>query len=365
MDDLKFTFNASFKKESIKDRSMIISGELVDTSVCANNFAIDEEEFPSMVKQLPSITLRVDHSRSVRDVIGGFTEGTHDVENSRILFKAEVDDKAVQKQIEKGRLKFVSIGATAKAFCSKCNKPTRPIKTCKCVEAHEIIRAVKLREVSIITEPAYPTSEFRPVSFIASIDSALNSLKVTNGSSKEEGVLEQDNKKIGEKREMPKEKEEEEKEKVKATVINPISENTITSLTNKFETLIKRLETLETRAKKEDKAIAEATHKAEEEAKLKKEAELIKKLEDAIDKKFEEVTKKVKPKEEEEEKEKKVKKEETEKKEPVKKEPKKEETLVEGAKVEDAEGESEVEAVEQPKWFEEIRAFAEKEGILN
>ena len=386
MNDLNFTWNAGLQADHHNpDDSMVISGELVNASVCANNFAIDLKEFPKIVEQIPNATLRLDHSKSARDVIGGLKHGEYDEVNKRILFEAEVDDPQIQRMISKGRLKYISIGASADAFCSICDKSSKPVKLCKCKGSHDVIRNIKLKEASIITEPAYTTSEFHPVSFLASLGNALNEFEnvATDSSVKEEGG--EQNKNKNEEKKMSEEK----KEEVKATTLKPAGSDAVVLLAEKLEGIIKRMESMEAKQKKDDedeerkkKEEAEKAKKEEEQTKIKKQEETFTKLENLITK-FDEAFK-PKPKKEDDEDESKKKEggipkdvpkskfekkpfppeeeDEDEKKPP--KEVKKE--AVQATKVESPEGSTiDVNAASPTKWWEEIKAAAQKAGILD
>jgi len=360
MKNLEFTWNAGLDNfDSSDDESLVISGILVDASVCANNFAIDEAELPKIAEQLKNATLRVDHSKSARDVIGGFKSGTYDAKNKRVLFEAEVDDPVIKRSIIKGRLKYISIGASADAFCSKCDKPTKPIKMCKCKDSHDVIRNTKLKEGSIITEPAYQTSEFHPVSFVASIESALTAFDTAAAdSSKEEGVAGQV-KNLEEKKEMP-----DKEEKVEATTLKPAGKDAVVllgeqleAISTKLESLIKKKEDEERKKKDED----EAKKKKDEDETKKKESDQFTKFEQSIaglstklDEALKVKVKKEPPTEEEDEEKKKCKKEEVATTAPIK-----------GAKVEKPDASTDVTATEEVPWWGEIKAAAQKLGIMD
>jgi hypothetical protein len=375
MDNLKFDWHANIiesKQNENKEElgTLLISGELVNGDVCANNFALDIDELPKVASQVKDATLRLDHSKSARDVIGGFRLGSYDEKNKRVMFEAEIDDPSIQRSIMKGRLKYISIGASADAFCSKCNSPSRPIKTCKCKGSHDIIKNIKLKEASIVTEPAYRTSEFSPMGFAASITAALAAVQVTPNSSEEEKAGPFINKTAEEKINMT--------EDIKATTLKPAGVDAVVLLGEKLEAIASQLAKYEERFRKEE----EAKKKAEIEENKKKEEEEVKKKEEVATKleqlssavaKFEELMKvkvkkdetssgipkdvpaskfeKTAPCEEEEE--------EPEEEETVKK-AKKKEAPVKGAKVESPEETAQdVTAEAIPAWFKEIRAFAE------
>ena len=368
MDNLKFDWQAGLAEGSKEvDGSLLISGELVNAEVCANNFALDADELPKLAAQVKNITLRLDHSKAVRDIIGGLRLGTYDNEKKRVMFEAEVDDPAIQKAIMKGRLKYVSIGASADAFCSKCSQPSRP-RLCKCKGAHDIIKNIQLKEASIVSEPAYKSSSFSPQGFIASITSALAEEIVTPNSSKiEDEARPLENKNLGEK-EMSKE--------IEATTLKPAGTDAIVVLAEKLEAIAGTVAKMEARFKKEEEEKVKKEKEIEEvkksEAFTKLEA-LALKLEEFMKPKKEETStgipkdvptskfEETKPKKEFPPKDK-APEEEEEEECPAKKAKKKETT---GSKVEDASGNTNVTADAVPAWFKEIRAYAEKAGILD
>lgn len=176
---VEFTWQAGFeaKKEVDTSDPFRIKGVLVDASVNKNRFRIDEPEFPFIEKQVTSGTLRIDHGKSVRDVIGGFTDAKWNPETKQLMFEAEIDDPQIQMLAKKGRIKFISIGASADAFCSECGKPAGPYRACKCKGAHDVIKNVKFKEGSIVLEPAYEKAEWSPTGFMASLNTALGEYK--------------------------------------------------------------------------------------------------------------------------------------------------------------------------------------------
>ena len=375
-ENLKFTWQTSINADSKQTEAgtLLISGELVNADVCANNFALDAEELSKVASQVKGATLRVDHSKSARDVVGGLTLGTHDPKGNKVFFEAEVDDPIIQRSIMKGRLKYVSIGASADAFCSKCGKTSKP-RLCSCKGAHDVIRNIQLKEASIVTEPAYKNSSFSPQGFTAAITSALAEDLVTPNSSKDEDEARPlENKIKGENKIMS--------EEIKATTLKPAGGDAVVLLAEKLEGLAASISKMEERFKKSE----------EDEVKKKKEVEETKKNEaftklEALAVKLEEF---MKPKKEEtskgipkdvpsskfEEDESKAKKEfpiKEKKETPAEEEPdeddvpvKKAKKEAKGSKVEDASGNSNsFTAEEVPTWFKEIRAFAEKNGVLD
>ena len=362
MPELKFDWNATIEsEEKVESNSLKIKGVLVDTSVCSNNFAVDENEFPKLITQIPGTQLRIDHGKSVRDIIGALTKSEYDKEKKLVTFEAEVDEPDIQRKILKNRVRFVSIGATADAFCSKCHKSTKPFRSCKCEGSFDLIKNIQLKEVSIISEPAYKTTEFSPVGFVASLSSALAEVKVTPSSS-EEGIRPDLIKKMEEKEKMPEEVKE-----VKAnTELKPAGEDAIVLLGKKLEEIFKKQEEQQCALVKKIEELVDKIKVKKEEAKQPEEEEEEKKKEEIPKLKVPAKMKKEQPPEEEEEEEeeeepkkkeeaKKVKvkvvKEESEEEEEEEKKPKKKEEEeeeeekkpkkpIKGARVEEAEGES-------------------------
>ena len=368
MENIKFDWHAGIieaKTPAEEVGSLVISGELVNGEICANNFALDTEELPSIAKQVKNINLRIDHGKSVRDVIGGFRIGTYDGAKKRIMFEAEVDDPHIQRLVAKGRLKYISIGASADAFCSKCGEPTKPLRVCECKGAHDIIKNVLLKEASIVTEPAYKSSVFKPVGFMASISSALAYIKVTPESSKEDKVGPYSNKIMEEKRKMSEEKtvtaNTDEMKGLKAEVSKLTT--IVASLANKMQKAedekaekaeAERLAKIE--AEKKEKEEAEKTEKTEMATKL---DAIVSKLEELINSKSEKKEKKEKmPPEEDEEEDESKKKDDVEASNENK-------TDLTGGKIEDAnEDDKTVTGDALPGWFLEAKEFAQKEGVL-
>ena len=371
------------RSESKEDNTLVISGELVNASVCANNWSIDELELPKLAEQVKNVTLRVDHSKSAWDVIGGFRLGKFDPQKKSVNFEAEVDDPSIQRSIMKGRLKYVSIGATADAYCSKCNKSTRPLRACSCKGSHDIIRNIKLKEASIVTDPAFIDSKFEPVSFAASINSALAENLVTADASKEAEARLLVSKKMEDK------KMSEKTENVSATTLKPAGADAVVLLGTKLEQLAAAISKMEERWKKQDedefkkKEIEDEKKKSEDEAKKKDDFANIIKTEFAnITSKLEGL---VKTKDECKKEDKATfsnvpasggipkdvkhegKKEPPngkEPEEPEEKEVKKE--IVKGSRVETASAtQAEFTADAIPPWFNEIKAFAQKHSILD
>jgi hypothetical protein len=275
MGQLEFSWTADFTAEKPiggdLGPSLVIKGTFIDTSVNKNGWAIDESELEKIASQLSGVQLRIDHGRSVRDIVGGFTKGILNKEQKKIDYEAEIDDGDIIKKVLKGRVKFVSPGLTADAFCSECGKPTRPFKSCKCESYHEIIKNCETKEGSIISEPAFSSTKFEPVSFSASVEKTLASQDNKKVLSGEKAKVEEN--KTEEKREMSA-KEEPKKEgtpaEVQATEKKPAGTDAFILLGEKLEAFTKKLEEV---SAKLDSAKSERKGEEEEDEEKKKENE--------------------------------------------------------------------------------------------
>lgn len=182
-------------KASSSDRmdgvqKIILRGVLIDNTVNENNWQILEKDLPDIAAQSVGTQLRVDHSENVRDVKGKILSAEldepHDFDKTdwdpaidvpHIHYEAELvtDDASVAIPVMQGYVDHVSIGADADhVYCSECGKPTRPIKRCNC-NGHDILEGIKVKEYSIITNPAYDNASF--VTFTAAVNKHLNEMK--------------------------------------------------------------------------------------------------------------------------------------------------------------------------------------------
>lgn len=351
MSTFDFTWEAGFigKARKEDDSSLPIAGELLNAGVNKNGWAVDEKELPNIAKQCKrGVRLSLDHSRSVRDIVGGTTNGEYDPKTKKVMFEAEVDDLGIISKIQKGRVKYVSIGAEADAFCSKCSQPIVFMKTCKCKSGHILIKNTRLKEVSIISEPAYKNSKFKPKSFVASVEEAL-AQKIEENKKEEINMVTENTTETfnAEKLEAGIRKTlTKEMEKMANDMFNPIK--------TEVEKVSKAVETLE---KSRQEAVKLEELKKEEESKKKEKEESEKSLKELIQTIVkEEVEKATKAQEEEEE------EEEEEDKEKTKKE--KTEAIEGGAKVENEEGKVEITGDIRNDVWKEIEAAAKKYHIL-
>jgi len=340
---LNLTWEAKFEGKSVKKgegESFVIAGILLDASVNKNGWAVGVDDLPKVASQAKKgVQLRIDHSRSVRDIIGATNGGEYDPKTNKVAFSAEVDDESIVAKIQKGRLGYVSIGAEADAFCSKCDVAFTFVRECKCKNPHTVIKNLKLKEVSIVSDPAYKNSKFNPVSFVASVNEALAQKNINK--IKEENIVVSENKteSVDVKAMAKNIKEDLSKDLLKMAEVafGPMNEK-LGKMSAGLESLIQERETEKSELAKE----------LEKSLNIKKQEEETKKLEDLVTKLVEEKMKKKKPVEDEEEEEEEVVDEKAKKKE--------------GAKVETVEGNFEGEST--ATWWGELTDAAKKYHIV-
>jgi len=327
-------------------QSLPIQGELLDSSVNKNKWAVDAEELPKIANQVKrGVQLRVDHSNSVRDIIGGTNDGVFDSKTNKVNFGAEIDDPSIAMGVMKGRLKYVSIGASADPYCSKCGTRFKMFRECSCKGGHTIIKNVRIKEVSIVSDPAYSNSKFNPISFVASVDEALAQIKVNNEKEEKNMVeVKAESYSAEEIKEIARDVLTNEMSKLATDMFGPMKQE-VSDISKSLGLILN--ERKEQLTKKEMAEKEEATKKREE--------ELVKTITESVVKMVkEEFSKAEKPVEKEKE-------EEDEEEEDMKK---KEETIVKGAKVEEEETEITAETTGLDSVWAEIKAAAEKFEII-
>ena len=352
---LNLNWDASFSTALTKleeGGSLPIEGELLDTSVNINKWQVLAEEMPSIARQVKrGVQLRVDHSNSVRDIIGATNKGEFDAKNNKVLFGAEIDDPVIARGVIKGRISFVSIGAQADAHCSACDVKYKGYKECNCKSSHTIIKNVKLKEVSIVSNPAYVNSKFNPISFVASVDKALAEIEKNN--EKEEKYMVEvkaESYSAEEIKQIARDVLTNEMSKMATDMFGPVKQE-VSDISESLKVIL---------TERKDELSKKEIEKKEEEAKA-KEAELIKTILKTV---MEEIAKTEKKPVEKEKKPEDEEEEEDEEEAKKKKEEEEKKTIVKGAKVEEIEEEVKTEVTGLDGVWAEIRAAAEKFGII-
>jgi len=149
-----YNFEASIDAFKMHDKILKVEGTaLILGEVNKNGWQVPEDEAEAVIEGLKRAFITCDHSHKVRDNVGAIEKVWR--EGRAIKFSGYIDDSDVIRKVKRGHIKYVSIGAKGEAVCSKCGKPTRPKKTCECEGAHEIVKRIKVSELSLVTEPAY------------------------------------------------------------------------------------------------------------------------------------------------------------------------------------------------------------------
>ncbi len=137
-----------------------------------NGWGVPDDELANFSKTFPGAQLRADHGRSVYDIVGKVNDGLSN--NGAVKFVAELGDKNLSDKVRNGYISHVSICATAdKVTCNVCGKETRPKRTCACENSHELIRGLKLKELSLVAEPAFDSAKIAPMSFSAAFGETI------------------------------------------------------------------------------------------------------------------------------------------------------------------------------------------------
>jgi len=160
-----------------------IRGVAVDSSVNRNNWRVSEEFLNEIATTLMNKTLRINHGSSVTDVIGRIVKS--EKQDSQVVFEAEIIGSdtltnAVKEKIMNGLINSVSIGLDGeKIVCSVCGKQTRDgdkmihDPRSHGVMGHEIIASGRVKELSLVADPAYDATK---ISIAASFEEAINNL---------------------------------------------------------------------------------------------------------------------------------------------------------------------------------------------
>lgn len=162
-----------------------IRGVAVDKSVNKNGWSVSDEFLSEIAKTLKNKSIRVNHGRTVTDIIGRVTSSN--IDGDKVIFEAEILgsdplSNAVKEKIMNGLIDSVSIGLDGeKIVCSVCGKQTRDGE--KIIHnpaehgGHEIVYSGSVKELSIVAEPAYQNTK---IQIAASFEEAIDELlKVT------------------------------------------------------------------------------------------------------------------------------------------------------------------------------------------
>jgi hypothetical protein len=152
----------------------------------------EKEEFESIANQIKAsydatkpVQVRLQHSDQPDKIIGGFYAGEADIRAGyyglNTTFFMNPKDPQVRYNIERGLLRDMSIGLDANAFCAACDKPLRQNAEggsqmwdydCEHLGSPVYLTGCRIREGSIVSEPAFEGSNFK-IGFAAALENAL------------------------------------------------------------------------------------------------------------------------------------------------------------------------------------------------
>jgi len=162
-DPNRYVWNASAWTSS----EGIITGDLGNvTEYNINQWKIDEspEELQSLIEQLNSgkVPFRVDHSQGVRDWVGTVRKAELN-EDGTITVETDSDDPKINRILRKHSKELgLSLGLEADAICGECGAKTEAKLPCsKCGSRQKILKNVKVREVSLTSQPAWKTAKVK------------------------------------------------------------------------------------------------------------------------------------------------------------------------------------------------------------
>jgi hypothetical protein len=182
---------------SINNELQLPLGEHIDGRTPLSGFAIHEGLFKDIVevprselsnaaKTIAGAQMRIDHSQSVRDVVGlvetANVQFDSNAQKDGVFFDSFIEDEQVSDKVAKGFVTDVSIGFDFDPECSECGKNFR-----ECEhwfdEAHIIAKNVNVFELSLVTRGADPDAYVTATSFTEQFSDKLkNSLEKKGGS---------------------------------------------------------------------------------------------------------------------------------------------------------------------------------------
>jgi len=108
----KITEAVTQPKAHSKKDVMTISGIAINASESRNGITYLASELSKAAKTLQGKPLMMDHSGSVKDIVGRVTSSKYNTLTESIEFEATVMEPKIQEMINDGRITDVSVGAT-------------------------------------------------------------------------------------------------------------------------------------------------------------------------------------------------------------------------------------------------------------
>lgn len=136
-----------------------VEGPLMDNTINTNDWGIDESDWDSVIQQLNSrkVSLRLNHADDIDKIVGRVNAAKRIGDTVHI--STEVIDEPTYEKLRHGYLRgagFSLRGTAQKLLCAKCRSELDGARRCPIHgKVPILIRGVRLREVSIVSEPAY------------------------------------------------------------------------------------------------------------------------------------------------------------------------------------------------------------------
>jgi ribosomal protein S13 len=173
-------FDDQFDPNQIPGTGLPITGFAIHDGTFKDIIQVDKSEFSNIQKSLQTAQFRVDHSESVRDVVGLVKQAKVDFDEnagkSGVSYDAFIDDAEIAGKVQKGYVKDVSIGFDFYPECTECGGDFR-----ECEhwfdEAQIRARDVDVFELSLVTRGADAEASASVKTFKAQFDKKLKHLK--------------------------------------------------------------------------------------------------------------------------------------------------------------------------------------------
>lgn len=178
----------NFDEDYTETTGLPIGGFAVHEGIFKRVIEIPNSELGNVATALHNAQLRIDHSNSVRDIVGlvDTAEAAFDnyVSKEGVKYAAHIDDADIAQKVRDNKIRDVSIGFDFTPECSKCGKDFR-----RCThwfdKAHIIARDVKVFELSLVTLGADPDAHVSTMSFMEQFSDKLNKEDFKGGNAME------------------------------------------------------------------------------------------------------------------------------------------------------------------------------------
>lgn len=157
----RFEFSASFSPVKA-------TGFLLDSKPNKNRWFVDISEYPSLVRQIRSgISTRFDHGDLTTHCIGKSLDA--DIQGDRIKVLLEIGDENIATKVARKYVSGLSLrGSAEQTLCEICDRPVKHEGRDFVCEVHGTVnaklRGVRLKEISIVSDPAWNIAHVETVS---------------------------------------------------------------------------------------------------------------------------------------------------------------------------------------------------------